>query len=142
MIGQLPERMQNKIVLEPCLIPGLDPVCWTWTAAVTSKGYGSTCHQGHSVSTHRLAYELLIGPILDGLQIDHLCRNTRCCNPAHLEPVTARVNMQRARAVTVCTRGHEYTPENTIWKKHGTRRNCRTCVNQWQRDYRSLTTAS
>lgn len=69
--------------------------CWDWTGAVTSRGYGSVGHDGRIQSTHRVAYELLIGPIPPGLQIDHLCRNKLCCNPWHLEPVTAQENRRR-----------------------------------------------
>lgn len=131
----LPPRMSAKIAPQPCPDPGLSD-CWFWQGAVQSKGYGSVGHQGRVWSTHRLAYELLIGPIPDGLQIDHLCRNRRCCNPAHLEPVTARMNLLRAVRKESCVRGHEYTPENTIPKKGGSQRNCRTCANEWQRNNR------
>ena len=69
--------------------------CWHWRGAVTSSGYGCVAYEGRLWSTHRLAYELLSGPIPDGLQIDHLCRNKLCCNPQHLEPVTAQENRRR-----------------------------------------------
>jgi hypothetical protein len=69
--------------------------CWVWVGAVTSRGYGSFSHEGRIWSTHRLSYELLIAPIPDGLTIDHLCRNKVCCNPDHLEPVTALENQRR-----------------------------------------------
>lgn len=69
--------------------------CWHWQGAVTSSGYGSVSHEGRIWSTHRLAYELLVGLIPEGLQIDHLCLNKLCCNPAHLEPVTAQENRRR-----------------------------------------------
>jgi hypothetical protein len=138
MISQLPGRMQAKIQFEICLVPGLDPTCWTWTGAANNKNYGCVGYQGRSMLTHRRAYELLVGPIPPGFHVDHLCKNTRCCHPAHLEAVTPRVNTRRALSDTVraCVHGHEYTPENTIVKKNG-QRNCRTCANQWQRDYRS-----
>jgi hypothetical protein len=73
--------------------------CWHWRGAVTSSGYGSVGHEGRLWSTHRLAYELLIGPIPDGLHIDHLCLNKLCCNPWHLEPVTQQENRRRQHAV-------------------------------------------
>lgn len=69
--------------------------CWTWRGAANGGGYGSVLHEGRTWSTHKLAYELLVGPVPDGLQIDHLCLNKRCCNPTHLEPVTAKQNMNR-----------------------------------------------
>lgn len=77
---------------------------------------------------HRMAYELTRGPILEGLVIDHLCRNKACVNPAHLEAVSQRVNVRRGLlgSRTACINGHEYTPENTFIERNGKRR-CRTC---------------
>lgn len=69
--------------------------CWTWTAALADTGYGRFRTPGRTVFAHRWAYEQVIGPIPDGLQLDHLCRNTRCVNPWHLDPVTGRVNVRR-----------------------------------------------
>jgi HNH endonuclease len=93
--------------------------CWEWTAAKT-VGYGRFADKGRTLLAHRVAYELLIGPIPEGLQIDHLCRNPSCVNPAHLEPVTSRENLLRGvgeparnAAKTHCPQGHEYSPENT-----------------------------
>lgn len=99
--------------------------CWLWTACITkpskygSGGYG-LFYMGKDAkprlaTAHRVAYEWLVGPIPAGLQLDHLCRVRHCVNPAHLEPVTARVNLLRgetraaANAVkTHCPQGHEY----------------------------------
>lgn len=86
-VGVLPANMTRRI--------SFTDDCWNWQGAVTSSGYGSVGHRGRIWSTHRLAYELLIGPIPDGLQIDHLCRNKLCCNPWHLEPVTVQENRRR-----------------------------------------------
>lgn len=81
-------------------------------------------------------YEIHKGPIPEGLQIDHLCRNTQCCNPDHLEAVTQRVNIMRSESFSAvnarkqaCPKGHPYTPENTsIDRSHGDeRRKCREC---------------
>jgi hypothetical protein len=93
----LPARMRHKIRLELCPDPTLPGRCWTWKGAIQSKGYGSFGYRGRIWSTHRLAYELMVGPIPEGLTIDHLCLNKRCCSPRHLEPVTLKENMRRAR---------------------------------------------
>lgn len=77
--------------------------CWNWTGSATKSGYGQIFTGGPGVNrmsyTHRLAYELLVAPIPDGLEIDHLCRNQLCCNPKHLEPVTVFENRRRAALV-------------------------------------------
>jgi len=76
---------------------------------------------------HRVVYEHMVGDIPAGLQLDHLCRNRICVNPAHLEPVTAQVNTRRARPVpTHCPQGHAYDEENTGTSPTGIRW-CRTC---------------
>ncbi|WP_081287478.1 HNH endonuclease signature motif containing protein, partial [Mycobacterium asiaticum] len=110
--------MSAKIVPSPCSVPELDGDCWEWIGAIQSRGYGSFAHEGRTWSTHRLAYELLVGPIPDGLQVDHLCFNKRCCNPTHLEPVTGKVNCERterARKVR-CVHGHPLVSPNLIIK--------------------------
>jgi hypothetical protein len=100
------------------------------------NGYGSLTTPGQgSVYAHRVAYEAWVGLIPVGLQIDHLCRNLRCCNPLHLEPVTARENLARSainptsinRAKTHCPSGHEYTPENTRMERLRSGTLCRRC---------------
>lgn len=107
--------------------------CWLWTGALNSRGYGCWGVQGVSHLTHRLAYEALVGPIPDRLTLDHLCRVKACCNPAHLEPVTAAENIRRAgAAITHCPQGHEYTPDNTLTNGNGNR-HCRECQNARRR---------
>lgn len=88
---------------------------------------------GRFVYIHRLAYEELIGPIPDGLQIDHLCRNRACYNPAHLEPVTQQENIRRGywAMKTHCPRGHAYDVVNTQWR--GNKRRCATCHREQER---------
>ncbi|MBN9210756.1 MAG: hypothetical protein BGO45_10805 [Microbacterium sp. 71-36] len=71
--------------------------CWEWTGSLRT-GYGLFRLDGRNVQTHRWAYEEQVGPIPDGFQIDHLCRNTRCVNPDHLEPVTQAENIRREHA--------------------------------------------
>jgi hypothetical protein len=80
---------------------------------------------------HRASYEFFVGPIPDGLEIDHVwtrgCRHTNCVNPEHLEPVTRAENMRRRAALIVeCASGHPYTPENTGRATNGTRY-CKSC---------------
>ena len=94
--------------------------CWVWRAGRTPKGYGKF-YIGHvAVYAHRVVYESAFGRIPDGFEIDHLCRNPSCVNPAHLEAVTRRVNALRGFSPpamnarkTHCPRGHAYTTENT-----------------------------
>lgn len=103
--------------------------CWTWAASCYSNGYGRFDYG----LAHRIAYELVVGEIPEGLDLDHLCRNRRCVNPAHLEPVTRRENLMRGRTLvaakagqTHCKHGHEFTEENTHIRPNGTR-SCREC---------------
>ena len=69
--------------------------CWVWTGSRTGAGYGQVWSRRGNRGVHRIVYEQLVGPIPDGLVIDHLCRNRSCCNPAHLEPVTMAENVRR-----------------------------------------------
>lgn len=119
------------------------PTCWMWTGRPTSAGYGALRVDGRMVPAHRVAYELLVAPIPDGLHIDHLCRVRTCVNPEHLEPVTNQENVLRGvgpsalNAVkTHCIHGHEFTPENTFPMKDG-RRACRECGRIRSRQYRA-----
>ena len=70
--------------------------CWIWTGRVDGRGYGKLRTDYVEGIAHRLVYEAMVGPIPEGLDLDHLCRIKLCVNPAHLEPVTRKVNTQRA----------------------------------------------
>jgi hypothetical protein len=106
--------------------------CWLWTGTRWAKGYGQVRHQNRRLLAHRVAYELLVGPIPDGYQIDHLCRVTRCVRPDHLEPVTPLENARRAAAfITHCPSGHPYDEVNTRRTTDG--RHCKACNRErWQ----------
>lgn len=108
--------------------------CWVYGGSITANGYGTVSLGSRADGrdyTHRVTYRSLVGDIPPTLDIDHLCRNRRCCNPAHLEPVTRQVNVQRGRLfyspISACRRaGHPYTEDNTYRLPSGARV-CRTC---------------
>lgn len=113
--------------------------CWIWEASTNPNGYGSFTEivNGRSKSNraHRKVYEVLVGEIPRGMDLDHLCRNRPCVNPAHLEVVTRQENLLRSELTIAhqnarkahCKNGHEFTALNTyVHPKRGTR-DCRTC---------------
>jgi hypothetical protein len=110
--------------------------CWVWVGCVTAAGYGKIAagrsHEVRQHYVHRWVYEYVVGKIPAGLVIDHLCRNRRCCNPAHLQPVTDRENRRRGVAPhainarkTHCKRGHALTEDNVQQEVRG--RKCLKC---------------
>lgn len=116
--------------------------CWIWPGAKFRGGYGNVGvvdadGRRRNAGLHRVAYEYLVGPIPERMDLDHVhergCRSTSCCNPAHLEPVTRRENLLRGdtisarrAATTHCPAGHAYTDENTMRSSRG-QRSCRAC---------------
>lgn len=104
--------------------------CWDWSASVTPHGYGRFYAGGGAtwVYAHRYAWETFVGPIPEGLTIDHLCRNPRCVNPDHLDPVSLGENIRRIPRAPkqACCHGHPFTPDNLRTDKRG-HRFCRTC---------------
>lgn len=108
--------------------------CWRWTSALNPNGYGRFRTRQGAFQAHRFAFELGNGPIPDGLELDHLCRNRACVNPARLEAVTHRENTLRGATIaaanaakTHCPQGHPYDGGNTYVNPRGSRI-CRTCV--------------
>lgn len=129
MRGAPEERFWPKVRKSP--EPG---GCWQWTAYTTPDGYGMFGNGVKVVGAHRWAYENAHGPVPVGLELDHLCRNRSCVNPAHLEPVTRRENVLRGESPAAkcmrtgkCHKGHEMKGHNVIQNEHG--RQCRKCVN-------------
>lgn len=118
--------------------------CWDWQAALNHHGYGVYRFGGRNHLAHRMAYELIVGPIPPGKQLDHVrargCHGRACCNPAHLEPITHRENQLRGDGPgglnarkTHCAHGHPFTPENTYIDPSTGGRRCRTCARLWKR---------
>lgn len=122
--------------------------CWEWTGCITPGGYGKVGVRAKTTYAHRYSYTLAKGPIPDGLVLDHLCKNTRCVRPDHLEAVTTRENVLRSdnfaaheARKTECIHGHPFDDENTYWWQG--HRYCRTCRSkvwsEWFKRSKALT---
>jgi hypothetical protein len=140
MIDRLPLRFQTKIAVDPT-------GCWLWAGATMWNGYGQATPlrsdpPGTTTLVHRRAYEILVGPIPDGMTLDHLCRVRECVNPDHMEPVTMRDNMLRGRSpaayharATHCPKGHPYFGANLYQRPNGSR-GCRACLREQKAAYK------
>ena len=119
--------------------------CWIWRGSRHPGGYGQLGRltaTGRTELAHRLVYTLLVGPIPDGLTLDHICRNRLCVNPDHLEVVTPGVNVLRGIGLSAvnarkvrCKRGHPFDSANTRVNGRGERQ-CRACHREYMRTWR------
>lgn len=137
------EPLTEKTIAEflKRLIKGTEEECWNWSGDKATNGYSRLRDSsGKKVGAHRLSYTIFKGEIPEALEIDHLCRNRWCLNPAHLEAVTTKTNVLRGIGPaafnshkTHCIRGHPLSGGNLILKNN--KRNCRICVQLWDREY-------
>jgi hypothetical protein len=117
--------------------------CWMWGGYLNEDGYGQFSISRRMLKAHRVAYELFSGKIPPNLQIDHLCRNRSCVNPAHLEPVTSIENTRRGNSAltrskkTHCPAGHPYDGDNLYRSPNGWSRQCKTCIRESKRRRRA-----
>lgn len=133
--GYLPRNATpgEKILMRSYIDP--ETGCREWEGSHDTQGYGKLRINGVYRNTHRIAYEAFVGPIPEGLVLDHLCRNHGCCEVAHLEAVTFRENLLRGEGwagknyrKTQCKRGHPYDEKNTGYRNNGTTRWCKACA--------------
>lgn len=113
--------------------------CWTWDGWHNGAGYPYVSWDGRDQPAHRVVYELLVGPIGDGLELDHLCVNPACVRPSHQEPVTHAENQRRiALRQTACRRiGHDWSDPQNVYTRPNGRRLCRACATEIQRARRA-----
>lgn len=133
-----PTRTPIKQRFWPKVAKGDPDECWLWTAAVNPvSGYGLIGEggRGQMLYAHRVSYELNVGPIPEGMTLDHLCNVRRCVNPAHLDPCTTEENSHRGEARrATCRRGH-LKAEHSYMTPYG-RSRCRACNTLKAQEYR------
>ena len=136
--------MVPKRFLDKVFYPDGPSGCWEWMGARNSDGYGNLVFCGRWFKAHRFFYEILVGSIDPGLEIDHLCRNRACVNPDHMEQVTHQENIRRGdqtnkgweRNITHCPQGHAYTADNLVKQGESKKRKCKTCLRERARRHR------
>lgn len=120
--------------------------CWEWQGFTNRGGYGQFgSEDGTVMLTHRWAYRRFVGDLVEGLTIDHLCRNKKCCNPEHLEQVSLQENIRRTTGFhfshyekgnrTHCSKGHELT-EGNRYKRKGRVNSyaCKKCMSAYHKE--------
>ena len=126
LLDLFPERIGQRIVVR-------EDGCWEWTGWKNSDGYGYASWDGRDVGVHRIVMDLC-GHTINGLDIDHLCRNRACCNPDHLEAVPHAINMDRARPNQCRRAGHDWSDPKNVYVRADGRRWCAACA---RADYRA-----
>ena len=126
-VSTLRERFEAKVSIEP------NTGCWLWAASVNRHGYGCIKEKGSVLRAHRVSWLLHVGPVPEGLELDHLCRVRCCVNPSHLRAVTSRENTLAGEGLTArqarqthCKRGHSLEGPN-LRIEAGGRRRCMAC---------------
>ena len=133
--GPKPVAPIDRLMARVTETPGpLATPCWISTYVPGRDGYAMVTTDGRHAPAHRCSYEHFIGPIPDGLELDHLCRVRACVNPLHLEPVTRAENLRRGMSpaaiavrTNMCKRGHSL---DDAYLKNGGRA-CRTCSHEY-----------
>ena len=128
------DRMDAQTFWDRVSRPSTKHGCWDWQGRLSDRGYGVVSTAAGDRRAHRVAFEMRRGPIPEGMVLDHLCRNRRCVNPDHLEPVTPGTNVLRGvgssalhARQTECIHGH---PLKALASgKTPGRRYCQTCAN-------------
>ena len=118
--------------------------CWVWKSAKNNKGYGFFHLGDKVVLAHRLSYQMYYGLVPKDKELDHLCKNTLCVNPTHLEPVTHKENTMRGDTITSdfskrthCKNGHEFKGDDFYWRSDGKGRRCRICAYNYNKKGRN-----
>jgi hypothetical protein len=138
--GKVPLMNLEARIVEGISVASGEWDCWLWRGAKSDRGYGTISVEGRTCLTHRVMYEIVIGPILEDLELDHLCRQRACANPFHCEPVTHQENLLRGENFvamkarqTHCVNGHLLSDENVYIRPDTGTRQCRKCKNLRQR---------
>lgn len=128
LLDLLPDRIADRI--------DTSGACWNWNGWLNSHGYGYARWDGRDIGVHRIVMATL-GYELSDMDVDHLCRNPRCCNPDHLEVVTHAENMDRTRPNRCRRVGHDWTDPRNVYVRSNGRRWCAACSREDQRNKRS-----